>query len=154
MRTLAGFGYIKHFPRWYAWVLLTLRTGLRLGEQMALQWGDVDDHGRFILVQRNVVRGVITTPKSHQCRRVDMSVQLTIALAEWRRRQQARWLKKGEPMPEWVFPARQGGLLEERNVRHVFKRLLAKAALRHIRIHDLRHTYASLLLQNGESVVM
>jgi integrase len=56
-------------------------------------------------------------------------------------------------MPDWVFPARQGGLLEERNVRHVFKRLLAKAALRHIRIHDLRHTYASLLLQNAESVV-
>ena len=98
-----------HFPRWYAWVLLTLRTGLRLGEQMALQWGDIDWHGQFIVVQRNVVRGVLTTPKSHQCRRVDMSPQLTIALAEWRRVQQARWLKKGKDMPLWVFPARQGG---------------------------------------------
>jgi hypothetical protein len=65
----------------------------------------------------------------------------------------ARWLKKGEPLPDWVFPARQGGLLEERNVRHVFKRLLAKATLRHMRIHDLRHPFASLLLQQGESVV-
>ncbi len=142
-----------HFPRWYPWVLLTLRTGLRLGEQMALQWGDIDWHGQFIVVQRNVVRDVVTTPKSHRCRRVDMSAQLTIALAEWRRVQQARWLKKGQDMPLWVFPARQGRLLEERNVRHVFTRLLAKATLRHIRIHDLRHTFASLLLQQGESVV-
>ena len=142
-----------HFPRWYAWVLLTLRTGLRLGEQMALQWGDIDWHGQFIVVQRNVVREVLTTPKSHQCRRVDMSPQLTIALKEWRRVQQARWLRKGKDLPVWVFPARQGGLLEERNVRHVFTRLLAKATLRHMRIHDLRHTFASLLLQQGESVV-
>ncbi len=82
-----------------------------------------------------------------------MSAQLTIALAEWRRVQQARWLKKGQEMTPWVFPARRGGLLEERNVWHVFTRLLAKAGLRHIRIHDLRHTFASLLLQQGESVV-
>ena len=45
------------------------------------------------------------------------------------------------------------GALEERNVRHVFKRMLDKAKLHHIRIHDLRHTSASLLLQQGESVV-
>ena len=76
-----------------------------------------------------------------------------MALKEWRRVQQARWLKKGQEMPAWVFAARPGGVLEERNVRHVFARLLAKAALRHMRIHDLRHTFASLLLQQGESVV-
>jgi integrase len=44
-------------------------------------------------------------------------------------------------------------VLEERNVRTVFTRLLDEAGLRHIRIHDLRHTFASLLLQQGESVV-
>ncbi len=43
--------------------------------------------------------------------------------------------------------------VEERNVRHVFERMLKRAGLRHIRIHDLRHTFASLLLQQGESVV-
>ena len=40
------------------WILLTLRTG-GLGEQIALQWSDIDWHGRFISVQRNPVRGVI-----------------------------------------------------------------------------------------------
>lgn len=57
-----------------------------------------------------------------------MSAQLTTALREWRAVQQARWLKKGEDMPAWVFPSRTGTALEERNVRHVFERMLSKAA--------------------------
>ncbi|MEP6919461.1 MAG: site-specific integrase, partial [Acidobacteriota bacterium] len=52
-----------------------------------------------------------------------------------------------------MFASLDGNALEERNVRTVFTRLLEKAGLLHIRIHDLRHTYASLLLQQGESVV-
>jgi hypothetical protein len=74
-------------------------------------------------------------------------------LLDWRRYQRARWLKKSEPVPEWVFPSLEGTALEERNVRHVFTRLLEKAELRQMRVHDLRHTFASLLLQQGESVV-
>jgi hypothetical protein len=46
-----------------------------------------------------------------------------------------------------------GTPIEERNVRHVFKRMLENAPLRQIRIHDLRHRFASLLFQQGESVV-
>jgi integrase len=143
----------EHFPRWYPWVLCALRTGLRLGELLALEWADLDWNGRFLVVRRNLVRGVLTTPKSHQRRRVDMSTQLASALIEWRKEQRARWLKKGKELPPWVFPSLEGTALEERNVRHVFKRLLAKAELREIRLHDLRHSFASLLLQQGESVV-
>jgi hypothetical protein len=57
-----------------------------------------------------------------------------------------------EVMPEWVFPSLTGTPAEERNVRHVFKRVLEKAGLRHIRIHDLRHRYATLLLQAGAPI--
>jgi hypothetical protein len=46
-----------------------------------------------------------------------------------------------------------GTALEERNVRHVIRRLLRQAGLRQIRIHDLPHTFAPLLIQQGESVV-
>jgi integrase len=142
----------RHFPRWYPWVLCALRTGLRLGELLALQWSDCDWNGRFLIVQRNIVRGVLTSPKSHQRRRVDMTPQLQVALLAWRRVQRKRWLKKGEPMPVWVFPSLEGTALEERNVRHVFSRLLEKAELRQMRIHDLRHTYATLLLQAGAPI--
>ena len=132
--------------------LLALRTGLRLGEQLGLQWGDVDWNGRFLAVQRSIVRGVVTSPKSHQRRRVDLSPQLVKALLDWRRAQQARWLKKGKPLPPWVFPSLEGRALEERNIRHVFTRMLTKAGIRLIRVHDLRHSYASLLLQAGAPI--
>jgi integrase len=55
-----------------------------------------------------------------------------------------RWLKKGEPMPAWIFPSPEGTALEERNVRTVFARLIC--------IHDLRHTYSTLLLQTGAPI--
>jgi integrase len=141
------------YPRWHPWTLCALRTGLRAGELLALQWRDIDWHGGFILVQRNQVKGLITSPKSHQRRRVDMSSQLASTLLAWRRHQRERYLEKGLPVPPWVFASLDGNVLEERNVRTMFARLLEKAGLRHIRIHDLRHTFASLLLQQGESVV-
>jgi integrase len=55
-------------------------------------------------------------------------------------------------MPDWVFPSLTGTPVEERNVRHVFHRVLEHAGLPHMRIHDLRHTYASLLLQAGAPI--
>jgi integrase len=134
-------------------VLCALRTGLRLGELLALQWGDIDWNGGFLVVRRNIVKGIETSPKSHQRRRVDLSAQLSTTLLEWRRAQRARWLTKGRELPRWVFPSLQGTAGEERNVRHVFTRILERAKLRQVRIHDLRHTFASLLLQQGESVV-
>ena len=66
------------FPAWHAWVLCGLRTGLRPSELLGLQWGDIDWRGRFIQVQRSIVRGVLTTTKNHQCRRVDVSPDLRV----------------------------------------------------------------------------
>ena len=61
----------------------------------------------------------------------------------------------GGHCPTWVFCSQTGGLLDPDNVRaRVFARCLAQAGLRHMRMHDLRHTYASLLLQQGESLAI
>jgi integrase len=60
----------------------------------------------------------------------------------------------GTEVPLWIFCNATGGLLHPHNLRdRVFYGLLTKAKLRKVRFHDLRHTFASLLLQNGESPV-
>ena len=53
-----------HFPRHYPLFLLLARTGLQIGEGLALQWGDIDFKGRFITIQRGISRGRIETPKT------------------------------------------------------------------------------------------
>lgn len=54
----------RHAPKYYPLFLCVARTGLRLGELLALQWGALDFQGRFLLVQRNYTHGKVTTPKS------------------------------------------------------------------------------------------
>jgi integrase len=54
----------ESFPEWYPWVLCGLRTGMRLGELLALQGGDFDWRSSTIRLSRNIVRGQLTTPKT------------------------------------------------------------------------------------------
>ncbi len=142
-------------PRYSPFFLCAVRSGLRLGELLALQWADLDYHGRFIEVQRNYTRGRVSTPKSGESRRVDMSLELTQALKDLYTERQLEAAANGwKDIPEWVFCSETGGLLGPANFRkRVFYTLLKASGLRRIRFHDLRHTFASLLLQQGESPV-
>ncbi len=142
-------------PRYYPLFLCAVRTGLRMGELLALQWDDIDWQGRFIEVQRNYTHFRLTTPKSGESRRVDMSRELAQTLRDLLTERQieaaaSHWTET----PAWVFCSETGGLLHPHNLRdRVFYGLLTKAKLRKVRFHDLRHTFASLLLQQGESPV-
>ena len=142
------------WPEYYAFFLCALRTGMRLGELLGLQWADIDFAGRFIEVRRSIVSGVLTTPKSSKRRRVDLSQQLAATLHARLVEAKAAMLKAGnDTLGPWVFSNRDGQPLDGDNVRRrVFQPALTKAKLRHVRIHDLRHTYASLLIQQGESL--
>ena len=71
-----------HAPRYYPFFLCAVRTGMRLGELLALKWEDLDYRSRFLLVQRNYTHGQITTPKNGEPRRVDMSRELTQTLKD------------------------------------------------------------------------
>lgn len=140
-------------PAYYPFFLMALRTGMRLGELLALQWGDIDFNSKYIIVQRSYKRGHFSEPKNHKGRRVDMSDQLIQVLKAYEREEKERALKEGRGgLPELVFH-RSGQVIEQNFIRRVFDRVLNKAGLRKIRMHDLRHTYASQLLSLGESVV-
>ena len=84
-----------------------------------------------------------------------MSLELLQALTDLQTERQLEAAANGWPqIPDWVFCNEVGGLLEPDNLRRrVFASLLKAAGLRRIRFHDLRHTFASLLLQHGESPV-
>jgi integrase len=143
-----------HYPRYYPFFLCALRTGMRLGELLALEWGDVDFRGKFIEVRRAYTKGGITTPKNGKSRRVDMSRQLEETLGALYSARKREILAKGwGQVPDLIFVNEVGKLLDHGNLRRrVFWPSLAKAGLRRIRIHDLRHTFASLLIGNGESL--
>jgi integrase len=127
---------------------------MRLGEALGLQWEDIDWHNRVIHVQRSYTSGRITTPKNGKTRRVDMSTQLTNILQDWQTRCEVDTLQRGwTEMPAWAFYTSTKRSFDDANLRNgTWRPCLANAGLRHIRIHDLRHTYASLLIQQGESL--
>lgn len=138
----------------YAFMLTAVLTGMRLGELLGFQWGDLDGHNQCIHVKRAVSRRRIETPKNHLQRRIDLADELGKVLDELRRRRKQEWFKRGAAVPDWVFCNQDGSYLNEYNFRtRKFYPLLEKAKLRRVRLHDLRHTFASLHLQNGESVV-
>ncbi len=144
----------QHFPRHYPMVLCALRTGLRFGELTGLQWGDLDFQSRFLEVRRSLQDGGrVELPKNKRIRRVDMSLQLAEELRRLKVARAKETLLKGwSQVPEWVFCNEEGRPLWKSDFeRRVFHKLLAKAGLRRVRFHDLRHTFASRLLQNGES---
>jgi integrase len=82
-------------PAYSPLFLYLARTGMRLGEALALQWGDIDFRGRFIEVRRNYVRRRITRPKNGKTWRVDMSQQLAETLHHLLTQRKAETLRHG-----------------------------------------------------------
>ena len=94
------------------------------------------------------------TPKSRKPRRVDVSEELRRALQLRDDRLVTVFGEgKSDVSDELVFPSEAGTPIEMNNFsERVFKPLLARAGLRRIRFHDLRHTFGSLLIQAGASL--
>lgn len=133
-----------------------LAVGLRIGEVLGLQWTDVDLDGRTLRVRQALQRvgGEVefVEPKSERSRR---TVTLPDFAVEALRRHRAQQLKErlaaggGWVDTGLVFTTPLGTALDYSNLRKEFRRLLAKAGLPMMRVHDLRHTCASLLLAQG-----
>ena len=147
---------------YYPLFLTALRAGLRRGELVALQWGDIQfghdesDPNRFILVRHNYVHREHTTTKSNKSRRVDLSRELRSVLIKLRDKRLLEAFLRGKDdiLDELVFTSPDGSILDPDNLYHrYFRPVLTKAGIRKIRLHDLRHTFGSLLIQNGAGLV-
>ena len=135
-------------------------VGLRRGEAVALRWTDVDLNKGFMRIERAVVRVgdqcVEGPPKSSAGRRfvaIDHETARRLHWHQCRQRLEA-FRRSGIPSnPELVFTTEEGHQLEPSYVSRHFDALVARHALPRIRLHDLRHTSASIGLAAGESLV-
>jgi integrase len=144
----------KGDPEYCPLFLCAIHTGMRAGELAGLQRGDVDWNGKFFMVRRSVKNGKVYPTKTDKIRRIDMSDDLAEELAAYHRHQLEEAMKAGKnELSPWVFASGEGTPIDMHNVsRREFPKCLTNAKLRRIRFHDLRHTFASLLIQNGESL--
>jgi len=141
---------------------LAIKTGMRKGELLALKWADLNWQNGTLRVQRQVqrIKGqglVFRPPKTRAGRRTVQLGQKTLEIL----RQQYQECKQlaniaGEDWKEHglIFPSVVGTPLDGENVTKDFKAQLKKAGVKKIRFHDLRHTAASLLLNNGIPVIV
>ena len=120
-----------------------LYTGMRIGEALALRWECVDLERAQIEVRASHSRGQTTTPKSGKPRRVPLSAE---GVEVFRRRWEMR-----EPSPlVWTLGGQQ---IDYRSATWRWQKLLRELPeLEGLRMHDLRHTYASWLVQSGVAI--
>lgn len=144
-------------PREFSFILTALRAGLRYGEVAGLQKTDVDFTRRVIEVRRSCGwKRRVELPKNGRIRRVDMSPQLAEELARHLESAELEGAVKGWGDEEraWLFPNRSGKPYDRRNFdRKVWRPLLKKAGQHPRRFHDLRHTFASRLIQQGANLL-
>ena len=127
-------------------VLLCLFTGLRVGELCGLKWGDIDSESGVISVQRTVQRVnkhgksevVIGSPKSKSSIRIVPVPDFLLAILKSKRKGDNFYIVTGSSKPT-----------EPRTMQNRFKAILKVCGIRSVNFHLLRHTYATVCIENG-----
>ena len=127
---------------------IELATGLRRGELLGLKWEDLDLEQCTLRVQRQVSRingEVVEAPlkTKNSYRTISLGTDAVGILKEQRK-------KCGSS--EYVFPSPTGGPISPDSVIQMLHRVLKRAGLPKVRFHDLRHTFATVALQNGVDI--
>jgi len=132
-----------------AWQVAAM-TGMRRGEVLGLRWRDVDLEAGRIHVRQALVsvayKLIISTPKTHQARVIDLDEATVSQLREHRVRQCAEKAEWGDDYSDTdlVFCKENGTPLHPQTFTQAFERLVAGSDLPRIRLHDLRHTHATI----------
>lgn len=142
--------------RLYALWAVALSMGLRRGEALGLQWADVDLDGGRITIRRALHRvdgelKLENVKTEGSVAVLPLPRPLVPILANHRRRQLEERLAAGSAWRDTglVFTTPHGGAIEPRNVNRMFHRLCEKADVPQLRVHDLRHSCATLLFTMG-----
>jgi integrase len=141
---------------YYPVIYTAVSTGLRQAELLGLRWRDVDLDMLSISVSQVLYkrRGIcqFKEPKTtHSRRRVAMTPKLALFLREYRAEREwlCRQLEKQLTLDDLVFTNVEGKPIDPCVLSHAFGRMARQAGLGGVRFHDLRHTFASLMLLRG-----
>ncbi len=146
----------------HAMYYLALTTGMREGELLALRWQDIDLDQEILNVKFSLKRlsggGLrLQQPKTKSSvRSIKLGKETTQVLVLQKDQCEAEEKRAGTLWQDlgFVFPSTVGSAMDPSNLLKEFRKLLKKAALPAIRFHDLRHTAASLMLNNGVDVLV
>jgi len=141
---------------YYPVIYTAVSTGLRQAELLGLRWRDIDLDMLSISVSQVLYkRGgicVFKEPKTaHSRRRVAMTPKLALYLREYKVEREWLYQQLGKPLTldDLVFTSVAGKPIDPGVVSHTFARIAKQAGLNGVRFHDLRHTFASLMLLRG-----
>lgn len=142
--------------RFYPAYLLAATTGMRRAEVLGLRWSDIDLDTMVLSVQQTLLsvnyQIEISEPKTPGSRRaIALDRHTTAILRAHRARQAEEHLSKGAAYKDGglVFTTESGEPIHPDLFSKVFNQLVEKSGLPRIRLHDLRHTYATLALSQG-----
>lgn len=139
--------------RWYAALYLMATLGLRVGEALGLQWGDLTEDRMVIRRTLSVVgnRPSFGPPKTERGRRTIFLSRDAVDVLEERRGLQAaeRSIAKAWHESDLVFTTGVGTPVNHNNLRRLHRRIAAMAGVPRIRVHDLRHTYITMARDAG-----
>ncbi len=141
--------YILENKRYYSYgVLLSLYTGLRIGELLSLRWENVDLKNNFIVVKETICKisndhkiiEIVDVPKtSSSLREIPISSVVKKLLRELKSYQNGN--------SEYVVARKNGNKVDMRTYQDSFSRLLKRINVKHYGFHSLRHTFASRCLE-------